>query len=89
MIRKLTIENGRLIQKPLKGMNKLRSDLIFQAKNGAIVKDDMHGVMCPACTIELKNPSLESFHLNLFSGNGKPGFQIEYEKYQKKFTISR
>ena len=43
--RELTVENGRLLQKPARSLVNLRGRKLFEARNGSIVSDSMHGLM--------------------------------------------
>lgn len=85
----LTVEDGKLMQRPVPGIEKLREELLFEAKNGSIVSDRMHGLMPASAIIQLDNPDMQSLNLNLFASNEKKGFEIVYDKNTKVLTVDR
>lgn len=89
MPRILTIENGKLKQRPVAEMENIRKELLFEARDGRILHDRMHGLMPETAIIRLENPSLQSTELSLFSTNGKRGFEISYDRNSKVLSIDR
>lgn len=87
--RQLTIENGKLMQRPVKDADSLKKDLIFEVRNGSIVKDQMHAEMPRACIMEVNNAEDKSLTLNLFTWGRERGFEISYDADKKKLTIDR
>lgn len=85
----LTIEDGKLMQRPAPAMKDLRGEVLFEAKQGTIVKDVLRGLMPRTAIIDLKNPDLASCELSLFSDNGKRGFEISYDRNTKILTVDR
>lgn len=87
--RELSVQNGKLLQKPARGWETLKGNLLFEAKAGRITSDSLHGLMPETCIIELNDPDSESMMISLFSGSGLRGFEIRYDKYSKKFMIDK
>ena len=85
----LKVENGKLMQKLPEALNELRGEVLFNAENGSIVSDSMHGLMPKTAVIRLDDPDGESVELNLFTRPRKKGFEISYDKNRKKLTIDR
>ncbi|MCR4950773.1 MAG: sucrose-6-phosphate hydrolase [Solobacterium sp.] len=87
--RRLTVENGKLMQRPVPAAEKIRGDILFEAKKGSIIRDRMHGLMPRSCVIRLEDPDQESINLNLFSKPRRRGFEIAYDKFKKVLTVDR
>jgi beta-fructofuranosidase len=87
--RLLTIEDGKLMQRPAPGMKSLEGDVLFKAENGTITADRLHGLMPRTAIIHLENPGLQSTELSLFSKNGRRGFEISYDRNAKVLTVDR
>ncbi len=87
--RMLKIEGNRLLQTPVPEAKKLRGNVLFEAKNGSIVRDTMHGLMPSSCIMRLEDPDSESVNLNLFSRPRKNGFMISYDKFRKTLVLDR
>ena len=85
----LTIEDGKLMQRPVPAIEKLRGEVLFEAKNGSIKHDVMRGLMPASAIIRLDNPDKQSVELNLFSSNGKNGFLISFDKNTGILTVDR
>ena len=85
----LTIKDGKLIQKPVPSADALKGNLLFEAKDGKIVFDNMHGRMAESCVIRVDDPGDESVELNLFSRPRKNGFVIKYDHNSRYLTIDR
>ena len=89
MPRVLTVENGKLMQRPAPSFEQLKGELLFNAENGSIVSDTMHGLMPSTAVIRLDDPENESVELNLFTRPRKKGFEIRYDKNRKNLTVDR
>ena len=89
LARELTIEDGKLIQRPVKALETIKDELVFDAENGVVTKDDMRRRMLDACVIHLENPGNNNVGLNLFATDLKKGFEISYDARKKTFLISR
>lgn len=89
MPRILTIEDGKLMQRPVPAMKEIESEVLFEAKDGMIVRDTLHGLMPRTAIIHLENPGLQSCELSLFSQNGRRGFEISYDRNTKILTVDR
>lgn len=89
LARELTIEDGKLIQRPVKALETIKDELVFDAENGVVTKDDMRRRMLDACVIHLDNPGNNNVGLNLFATDLKKGFEISYDARKKTFLISR
>ncbi len=89
MPRLLTIEDGKLMQRPVEGYRSLRQDSIFSVKNGNVQKDLMHAEMPRCCSIDVKNPKNKSVTLNLFTYGRGAGFQIDYNAATGVFSIDK
>jgi beta-fructofuranosidase len=87
--RLLTIEDGKLMQRPAPDMKKLEGEVLFKAENGTITADKLHGLMPRTAIIHLENPSLQSTELSLYSKNGRRGFEISYDRNAKVLTVDR
>lgn len=87
--RELTIENHKLVQRPIPETEKIKGDKVFEALRGNITIDRMHGRMPKACVIEVSDPDDNTFELGLFSETMKKGFAINYDTNRKYFTIDR
>lgn len=87
--RELTIEDGKLMQRPSRNVDALKGELLFEAKNGEILQNKTIGTTPDACVISVQNPDLESFTLNLFAEMNHKGFEISYSKMTGQFTIDR
>lgn len=86
MPRILTIENGCLKQRPPETMKELRKGILFEKKDGSVLKDELKGKMPSACVIETKHTG-EKMSLSLFAeGEGK-GFCVSYDG--NKLTADR
>ena len=77
------------MQRPVKDADSLKKDLIFEVRNGSIVKDQMHAEMPRACIMEVNNAGDKSLTLNLFTWGRERGFEIAYDADKKKLTIDR
>lgn len=89
MPRRLTIENGWLMQRPAIDVDALKGNLRFEAKKGSIVRDDLHGRTPRTGIIEVDNPNAEVFSLTLFGRPLKKGFEITYDKLRQNLQIDR
>ncbi len=89
MPRLLSIKDGKLIQKPVPAAETIKGNVLFEAKNGSIVTDHMHGRMPESCVIRVDDPKGQNVELNLFSRPRKNGFVISYDRYTKYLTIDR
>ena len=87
--RLLKTKGGKLYQTPVPGLEKLRGDVLFEAKKGSIISDRMHGLMPASCIMRLEDPDSESVNLNLFSRPRKKGFEIAYDKFKKILSVDR
>lgn len=87
--RELTVENGRLLQKPARSLAGLRGKKLFEARNGSIVSDTMHGLMPRTAIMRLDDPENESIQLNLFARSRKNGFAISYDKFRRKLVFDK
>ena len=85
----LTIEDGKLMQRPAPDMKKLEGEVLFKAENGTITADKLHGLMPRTAIIHLENPSLQSTELSLYSKNGRRGFEISYDRNAQVLTVDR
>ncbi len=85
----LSIENGKLIQRPAPALAEMKKEILFEAKDGTIVNDRLHGLMPVSAVIHLENPNLQLFELSLFSKNGKRGFEISYDRNTRVLTVDR
>ena len=85
----LTIEDGKLIQKPAKALKQLRGRKLFEARDGSIVSDSMHGLMPQTAIMRLDDPDSESIELNLFARSRKNGFSITYDKFRRRLVVER
>ena len=87
--RLLSIEGGRLKQRPAKALKALRKDVVFEAVNGSIQTNRLFGRMPSACVIDLENPSDSDIRLNLFAKNMERGFEISYDASRKTVACDR
>ncbi len=87
--RLLTIEDGKLMQRPVPACESIKGEVLFEAKEGTILKDTLRGLMPETAVIHLNNPDLTSCELSLYSGNGKRGFEISYDRNTRKLTVDR
>ncbi len=89
LARELTIENGKLIQRPTKNLESIKKDVLFEAINGEVKVDTLNRLTPKSCIMHLENPSNEDFELDLFATDMYKGFEIKYESRKNTFTISR
>ena len=87
--RVLTIEDGKLMQRPVPAAKELRGELLFEARKGTIISNTLRGLMPSSAIIELTNPDLASCELCLFADNGRRGFEISYDRNTKVLTVDR
>lgn len=87
--RLLTIENGKLMQRPVPAQKEMETEVLFEAKNGTILKDRLHGLMPATAVFHLENPGLQTCELSLFSKNGRRGFEISYDRNTRVLTVDR
>ena len=87
--RELTIEDGKLKQRPIRTAEQLKGEKVFEALRGNITKDTMHGRMPQACVMHVDDPDSNAFELGLYSQTMKKGFSIVYDPNRKYFTIDR
>lgn len=87
--RELTIEDGRLMQRPVPSLQELRGRKLFEAIDGSIVSDTMHGLMPRTAIIRLDDPDGESIDLNLFARSRKNGLAISYDKFRRRLTADK
>ncbi len=87
--RELSIENGKLVQKPIRTYEKLKDEVVFEAVRGNINKDSMHGRMPEACIVALENPDSNAVSLEFFAKTMERGFAIDYDANRKYLTIDR
>lgn len=87
--RELTIENGKLQQRPIRTSEELKGEIVFEALHGSINKDTMHGRTPAACIMQMENPGSNAFELGLYSKTMKKGFSIVYDNNHQYFTIDR
>ena len=87
--RMLSIEGGRLKQRPAKALKALRKDVVFEAFEGSIRTNRLFGRMPSACVMDLENPSDSDIRLNLFAKNLERGFEISYNASTKTVACDR
>ena len=87
--RLLSIEDGRLKQRPVPVLQKLAKETVFEAIDGSIVTNRIFGRTPNACVIELTNPSASDVKLNLFTEQNRRGFEIFYDNATHTVTIDR
>jgi beta-fructofuranosidase len=87
--RELSIENGKLMQRPAAALSSLKGKLLFEAADGKIKEDHMYGRTPDSAVIELNNPTGGSVSLELFSTGLHKGFSISYNHDRGYFTIDR
>lgn len=87
--RELSIKDGKLLQKPARSLEKIRGRKLFEAKDGSIVSDTMHGLMPRTAVIRLDDPESESIQLNLFAHSRWNGLAISYDKFRRRLTVDR
>ena len=87
--RELRVEDGKLKQKPARTLTQVRGKKLFEAKEGSIVSDTMHGLMPRTAILRLDDPQNESIQLNLFARSQKNGFAISYDKFRRRLTVDR
>ena len=87
--RELTIENGKLQQRPIRTSEELKGEIVFEALHGSINKDTVHGRTPAACIMQMENPDSNAFELGLYSKTMKKGFSIVYDNNHQYFTIDR
>ncbi len=89
LARELTIQNGKLIQRPSRNLERIKKDVLFEAVNGVVKKDALMRRTPDACIIHLENPSNSDIELDLFATDIHKGFAINYNARKKCFMISR
>lgn len=89
LARELTIEDGKLIQRPTRNLESIKKDIIFEAINGEIKKDSLMRRTPDSCIMHLENLNNDDFELDLFATELYKGFEIKYETRKSQFTISR
>lgn len=89
LARLLSIENGKLKQRPVRALKDLRTETVFEAENGTIVTNRLFGRMPMACVIDVENPSGGDIRLNLFAQNRNRGFEISYTAETKTVACDR
>ena len=89
LARKLTIEDGKLKQRPAADLSQLKDKCIFKAEKGEIKHDEMLGMMPSACVIEVGNPDDADVKLNLFSTTMTRGLEISYSSRKKELVLDR
>lgn len=87
--RELTIEGGKLKQRPSRNLQDLKGDLLFEAINGVVKKDCLYRRMPVSSLIHLENPDDNEIELNLFATDREKGFSIQYKTRTHTFEISR
>lgn len=87
--RLLTIEDGKLIQRPAASIETLKGDVLFQAENGNVIRQSLFGRTPASCIMHLENPEGENIHLGLFATYRSDGFAIDYNASSKRFSIDR
>lgn len=87
--RELTIQNGKLMQKPVIALQQLKKDIVFEAVNGNIRNNHIFGRTPKSCVIEVDNPADNNVCLNLFTYNRGRGFEICYSAKDKKLSLDR
>lgn len=89
LVRELSIEGGKLKQRPAKALETLKKDVVFEAENGSVKLDKMQR-RTPVCSyMHLENPSKEDVELDLFASDLRKGLTISYKARTKKLTLSR
>ncbi len=89
LARELTIKDGKLLQKPVMSTRSLRKEVLFEAVNGEIRTDQLQGRMPSSCIIRIEDPEHESIRFNLMAANGRRGFEISYDRNNKRLVIDR
>lgn len=87
--RELTIEGGKLKQRPTKALETIKKDLVFEAVNGSVKKDTMQRQTPVSSIMHLENPSKDDVELDLFASDLLKGFGISYKSRTRTLTISR
>lgn len=87
--RVLTISNDTLLQSPPQAMESLKNEILFEAKNGNVVKNALHAEMPRCCKIEVDNPKDNALCFNLFTWGRNRGFEIRYDAIAKKLSINK
>jgi beta-fructofuranosidase len=87
--RMLTIEDGKLYQKPVPETESLKKKKLFEAKKGSVSEDSMHALMPRSAILEIDNPEDNDFCFNLFTWGRDRGFEIRYDSAKKRLTIDK
>lgn len=89
LARELTVENGKLLQKPVQAVYALRDTLLFEAKKGTILTNDLHAELPKASEILITNRDKQSLEFNLFTWGRSSGFSIRYNKETQILTLDK
>ncbi len=89
LARELTIQDGKLIQRPCRNLESIKKDILFEAENGVVKKDALMRRTPDACIMHLENPTNQDVELNLFATDIHKGFEIHYNARKNLFQISR
>ncbi len=87
--REVSLQDGKLLQRPVMAVKNLKLDLLFEADQGRVVKDIMHAEMPRSCMMHIDDVHGESLCFNLFTWGRDRGFEIAYDKDKKTLTIDR
>lgn len=87
--RELTIEDGKLKQRPSRNLERLKGQLLFEAVNGNVRRDVLMRRMPSSCLIHVDNRTDQSLELDLFASNRAKGFVIRYNADKHEFMIDR
>ena len=82
LIRRLSIEDGKLKQRPVDGWQKIKKEIIYNTKENVTVKMISSSIM----EIEVDDKAL---NIELFAGEDHLGFVISYDPLSLTFSIER
>ncbi len=87
MARVMTIEDGKLMQRPPKAVYGLKDELLLRIHEGKTEKDILNGRMEPACLIRADNIDDRPFEMCLFCTEDQKGFTVSCRN--GKLTVER
>ena len=87
--RVLTINDNKLYQRPIPEMSTLRDELVFEVKNGVVLKNMLHAEMPRCCEMIIEDIHSYSLCFNLFTWGRNRGFEIKYDEASKQLTIDK